>query len=120
MCALSLESRGRIVPHARCFSAHVPLSQERAHQRSLGAGFPSKDLLFFGCRTRQHDFLYQSELEGYEHRGDLKKLSVAFSRDQKDKVYVQDMIEREGAAVWEALQQGGIIMVSFSLNNSKP
>jgi sulfite reductase alpha subunit-like flavoprotein len=107
------------VPHARCFSAHVPLSQERAHQRSLGAGFPSKDLLFFGCRTRQHDFLYQSELESYAHGGDLKKLSVAFSRDQKAKVYVQDMIEMEGAAVWEALQQGGIIMVSFSLNNSK-
>lgn len=76
-------------------------------------GFASEDLLFFGCRTRQHDYLYQSELEGFEHRGDLKKLRVAFSREQAGKVYVQDMIQQEGAAVWQALQDGGIIMVSF-------
>lgn len=39
-------------------------------------------LLFFGCRNRSHDYLYQEELEEYESKGILSGLYVAFSREQ--------------------------------------
>lgn len=43
-------------------------------------------VLFYGCRHRNEDFLYQEELEGFEQTGVLTQLSVAFSRDQEHKV----------------------------------
>ena len=82
--------------------------QERAHQRARQEGEPaSRDILFFGCRTSQDDFLYQEELEGYAAGRDLHKLCVAFSRDKASKVYVQDLIRSEAEAVWDALQVRG-------------
>ena len=41
-------------------------------------------VLFFGCRNRNHDYLYQEELEEYERNGVLSGLYVAFSREQVD------------------------------------
>lgn len=37
--------------------------------------------LFFGCRTRKADFIYQGELEGAVAEGALSQLHVAFSRE---------------------------------------
>ncbi|PRP72845.1 hypothetical protein PROFUN_17068, partial [Planoprotostelium fungivorum] len=50
--------------------------------------------LFFGCRSRKEDFIYADELLDYEARG-LVKLHVAFSRDQGEKVYVQNKMRQE-------------------------
>ena len=57
-----------------------------------------KNVLYFGCKNRSQDYIYQDELEGYEKRGVLSKLHVAFSREQKKKVYVQHLIQRESDA----------------------
>lgn len=43
-------------------------------------------ILYFGCRHRNEDFLYQQELEDFERAGVLTQLNVAFSRDQEHKV----------------------------------
>eukprot|EP00802_Teleaulax_amphioxeia_P006300 Tamp_06304.p1 GENE.Tamp_06304~~Tamp_06304.p1 ORF type:complete len:447 (+),score=82.52 Tamp_06304:638-1978(+) len=74
----------------------------------------SQDLLFFGCRTQESDFLYREELEGLVASQDLMHLGVAFSRDQAKKIYVQDKVREAGAQVWQALEAGGVIMVSGS------
>lgn len=42
--------------------------------------------LYFGCRHKNEDFLYQEELEEFEKTGVLTALNVAFSRDQAQKV----------------------------------
>jgi sulfite reductase (NADPH) flavoprotein alpha-component len=48
--------------------------------------------VFFGNRNRKDEFLYQEELEAYADKFDWFKLHTAFSRDQKHKIYVQDLV----------------------------
>lgn len=78
-------------------------------------GISEKDLgptvLFFGCRSKFQDYIYQEELEGYEKEGVLSDLHVAFSRDQPEKIYVQSLIEKEGKEVFELLEKQGYFYV---------
>ncbi|CAM9291230.1 unnamed protein product [Choristocarpus tenellus] len=53
-------------------------------------------VLFFGCRSSESDWIFQSEMEGFMERGVLSKLNTAFSRDKPVKVYVQDRIRDQG------------------------
>ncbi|CAL5225849.1 g8632 [Coccomyxa viridis] len=55
--------------------------------------------LFFGCRTRDQDFIYKSELEGFQKAGALTELHVAFSREGKQKDYVQHQLKRQAQTV---------------------
>lgn len=59
--------------------------------------------LFFGNPHESEDFLYKEELEQMQAAGVLTKLSTAFSRDQKDKIYVQDRMLEAGAGIWKWL-----------------
>lgn len=75
--------------------------QERAHARA--AGKPVGDtVLYFGCRHRAQDYIYQEELEEYEKNGDVV-LNVAFSRDQPQKVYVTHLLENNLDQVWDII-----------------
>jgi len=78
--------------------------QERAHLLKSGRQL-GHAALFFGCRRRDEDFLYQEELERHRESGALSELRVAFSREGAQKVYVQDLIWEQRAAVWKLLQQ---------------
>ena len=60
-------------------------------------------ILFFGCRSRKADFIYEEELAGYLASGALTALHLAFSRDGPKKVYVQHHLAREAPAVAAAL-----------------
>ncbi|WP_105903598.1 assimilatory sulfite reductase (NADPH) flavoprotein subunit [Vibrio gangliei] len=75
-----------------------------------------KNWLFFGDRTFTQDFLYQVEWQKYLKSGILTKLDVAFSRDQAEKVYVQDRILENGPEVWQWLQQGAYIYICGDAN----
>ena len=55
--------------------------------------------LFFGCRSKDHDFIYREELERFERSGALTSLRVAFSREGPGKVYVQHLIAEKSAEV---------------------
>ena len=74
-------------------------------------GASGKTWLFFGDRNFRSDFLYQLEWLRHLKRGALKRMDVAFSRDQKDKIYVQHLIEDHGAEVYDWLQQGAAVYV---------
>ncbi len=67
--------------------------------------------LFFGDRTFTDDFLYQTEWQRYLKSGLLTRLDVAFSRDQSDKVYVQDRIRERAAEVFAWLEKGAYVYV---------
>ena len=68
-------------------------------------------ILFTGCRNKAIDFIYQDELEEFEKSGALTKLHCAFSRDQGEKVYVQNLLEQERTVVWDIIKRNGHIYV---------
>ena len=76
--------------------------QERESRGSTGMNW-----LFFGDQHRGCDFLYEDELAGFSKRGVLTRLDLAFSRDQKNKIYVQDRMAENGRLLFEALEDGG-------------
>ncbi len=51
------------------------------------------------------------ELQDYLKRGVLSKLDVAFSRDQAQKVYVQDKLRLKAEEIWTWLQQGAYLYI---------
>ena len=75
--------------------------QHRDAQEASG-----KSWLFFGDRNFHTDFLYQSEWLQYLDEGVLTRLDVAFSRDQKEKVYVQHKMLEHGKELYNWLTEG--------------
>ena len=74
-------------------------------------GHHGDNWLVFGDRNRSSDFLYQLEWLRYRKDGFLKRLDVAFSRDQQDKVYVQHRILEQAKRVYSWLERGAHIYV---------
>jgi len=65
--------------------------------------------LFFGCRHRDHDWIYRKEMEDALADGTLTRLHTAFSReDSSNKVYVQHLMEAEGKRLASLLTDGGV------------
>ena len=71
---------------------------------------PGKNWLFFGERNRKTDFYYRKRLEAWEANGHIN-LSLAFSRDQEEKVYVQDLLMQNASKVYQWIQNGSILYV---------
>ncbi|MGW8364940.1 molybdopterin-dependent oxidoreductase [Streptomyces wedmorensis] len=69
-------------------------------------GHSGPNWLFFGEQREATDFYYRRELEEHLAAGHLDRLDVAFSRDQRKKVYVQDRMREHGAALWSWLRDG--------------
>lgn len=67
---------------------------------------PGRNILFFGCRHAEQDFLYRDKLEGLVQAGKLE-LETAFSRDQPEKIYVQDRMRARGADLWRVVDSDG-------------
>lgn len=76
-----------------------------------------KNWLFFGERNFQTDFLYQSEWQDYLSSGLLTKLDVAFSRDQKEKIYVQNRLAEKGAELFKWLENGAYFYICGDKEN---
>tara|TARA_R110002049_G_scaffold9444_6_gene48057 strand:+ start:3060 stop:4877 length:1818 start_codon:yes stop_codon:yes gene_type:complete len=74
-------------------------------------GAAGNNWLFFGDRNFSSDFLYQLEWQRHLKQGRLARLDLAFSRDQAEKIYVQDRIRAQGADVWAWLQRGAYVYV---------
>ena len=86
------------------------------HERR-GRGATGRNWLFFGERHQATDFYYQDELLEMRRDGFLTELSLAFSRDQAQKIYVQHRVLEQGAALWSWLQDGASIYVCGDASN---
>lgn len=80
--------------------------QQRATDNASGPNW-----LFFGNPHFLEDFLYQVEWQQYVKDGGLNRIDLAWSRDQAQKVYVQDKLREQGADVWQWLQDGAHLYV---------
>lgn len=74
-----------------------------------------RNWLLFGERNIAHDYLCQDELQGWLASGDLALLDLAFSRDQKEKIYVQDRLRESADVLRRWLADGAAIYVCGSL-----
>ncbi|CAO0832702.1 Periplasmic nitrate reductase [Streptomyces microflavus] len=77
----------------------------------LARGHTGPNWLFFGEQHEATDFYYREDLEDFVASGHLDRLDVAFSRDQRNKVYVQDRMREHGPRLWRWLQDGAHLYV---------
>jgi sulfite reductase (NADPH) flavoprotein alpha-component len=66
--------------------------------------------LIFGDRYKKSDFLYRSELEGFLKRGVLHKLDTVFSRDQKRKKYIQELLNKHAEEIFSLINNAGAVI----------
>ncbi len=72
--------------------------------------------MFFGDQTFTQDFLYQVEWQNYLKSGLLTRMDVAFSRDQAEKVYVQDRLKEHASDVFAWLERGAHLYICGDAN----
>jgi sulfite reductase (NADPH) flavoprotein alpha-component len=75
------------------------------------AGARGRNWLFYGDQHFTSDFLYQTELQQWMENGVLSALDVAFSRDQAEKIYVQDKIRQRAGEFFQWLENGATLYV---------
>lgn len=87
----------------------APFRSFIAERDAIGA--TGKNWLFFGDQHFETDFLYQTEIQNWLETGVLTKVNVAFSRDQKEKVYVQHKMLKHADEFFNWLEAGAYIYV---------
>ena len=80
------------------------------HER-MATKAPGRNWLFFGHQHRDFDFFYEDELAGMWAAGALTRLSLAWSRDDQQKFYVQDRMREVGRELWTWLADGAHIYI---------
>ncbi|EOQ65535.1 hypothetical protein F935_00114 [Acinetobacter calcoaceticus ANC 3811] len=76
----------------------------------------TENWFIFGERQRSCDFFYASTIEAWQTTGMLKRLDLAFSRDQEQRVYVQDVIRQNAAELVSWIERGAILYVCGSID----
>jgi len=80
-------------------------------QEREASGAGGRNWLFFGNPHFERDFLYQTEWQAALKAGALHRLDLAFSRDQADKIYVQDRLRKRGRELYEWIEGGAHLYV---------
>jgi len=75
-------------------------------EERLATSAKGRNWLFFGDQTRASDFLYEEQLTAWQKDGFLTRLDLAFSRDQGEKVYVQNRMLENADELWAWLEEG--------------
>ena len=71
--------------------------------------------LIFGERQREHDFFYQETIQAWLNMGSLQRLDLAFSRDQEQRIYVQDILRSNADELIKWIEQDAVIYVCGSI-----
>ncbi|SDD54516.1 assimilatory sulfite reductase (NADPH) flavoprotein subunit [Aquimonas voraii] len=84
-------------------------------QQRVAEGARGRHWLLFGARSLRDDFLYQTEWQEHLRRGELQHIDLAFSRDAKPRVYVQQRLREQATRLFEWLDGGAHFYVCGSL-----
>jgi sulfite reductase (NADPH) flavoprotein alpha-component len=88
------------------------------HER-MAVKAPGRNWLFFGHQRRDYDFFYEDELAGLKATGFLTRLSLAWSRDDERKFYVQDRMREVGRDLWSWIAEGAHLYVCGAISMGK-
>jgi sulfite reductase (NADPH) flavoprotein alpha-component len=80
-------------------------------QDRCATGAQGRNWVFFGEQHRASDFLYEEEWTQRLRRGEIARLDTAFSRDQPQKIYVQDRLRENAAEIWSWVSRGACFYV---------
>ncbi|MEP0355117.1 assimilatory sulfite reductase (NADPH) flavoprotein subunit [Paraglaciecola sp.] len=86
--------------------------QQREAEEASGENW-----LFFGNPNYTQDFLYQTEWQRFVKEGVVNKITLAFSRDQEEKIYVQHRMLEQGAELYNWLEKGAHLYVCGDANH---
>lgn len=89
-------------------------------QEREATGATGRNWLFYGGRSLYHDFLYQLEWQQALKRKSLHRVDVAFSRDQAEKIYVQQRIRENGKELFAWLSNGATFYVCGDATHMAP
>ncbi len=87
----------------------------RAHMKARIVLDRRRNWLLFGERSAQHDFFHRTEIERWQAQGMLARLDLAFSRDQAQRIYVQDRLREAAHLLQQWVDDGAAIYVCGSL-----
>ena len=87
----------------------------RGHLKSRVRAGQRRNWLIFGERNAAHDYHYQQELQAWHASGDLPRLDVVFSRDQPQRLYVQDSLRTHADELKLWIGQGAALYICGSL-----
>jgi sulfite reductase (NADPH) flavoprotein alpha-component len=88
----------------------------RGHLKARAAAGAKRNWLIFGERHASHDYHYREDIERWRAQGLLPGLDMVFSRDQPDRLYVQDRLLERAAEVRHWVAEGAALYVCGSLN----
>ena len=80
-------------------------------QERIAINAPGRNWLFFGHQRSDYDFFYADEFKQMRASGALTRLSLAWSRDSEQKIYVQDRMREVGRDIWAWLTDNAHIYV---------
>lgn len=79
-----------------------------------------RNWLVFGERNAAHDWYYQDEIRAWQAGGWIERLDLAFSRDQAERVYVQQRLREAAGELRRWVEQGAAVYVCGSLDGMAP
>lgn len=92
----------------------------RAHLKERIDKGTTQNWLIYGERNAKHDFFYRDEVDQWSQEGSLKRLDLAFSRDQQERIYVQHKLQNAADTLREWVGAGASIYVCGSLSGMAP
>lgn len=92
----------------------------RALLKARIAAGQRRNWLLFGERNRRSDYFFEAEIEGWRESGWLERVDLVFSRDQAEKIYVQQRVGEAAGALAEWVAAGACIYVCGSLQGMAP
>lgn len=88
----------------------------RGHLRARVERGHGRNWLLFGERQRAHDAFFAHEVAQWQAQGRIERTDLAFSRDQPERIYVQDLLRGAPAELRRWIDEGAVVFVCGSLN----